>query len=854
MISDLCVPLDSVRSADLQSSGGKGANLGELLHAGFAVPHGFVITTDAYRTVIASLPDGETPTQDGILATTMPTSVRESVLAGYSELGDGPVAVRSSATAEDLPGAAFAGQQDTFLGVIGADQLLDAVRKCWASLWTERAVAYRERLHIDESTVAIAVVVQRLVAAEVAGVMFTADPVTGVREHTIIDSSPGLGEAVVSGLVTPDHALLNEQGTVIERTNGRRESVIISDPAGGTTTLSGDSAPARVAPLDDSELARLAEVGRRIAAHFGRPQDIEWAFIRGEFTILQARPMTALPPAPIRLSHFQRMLGPIILELLPRRPYPLELSFWIKQDVGRLVDGMLKGLAGLSLDFNEVLPSVDAVVQSYVPPVPRPSWAIPAKIFRSLGRTHRDPSGWQDDPLLVRFLSETANLDTLSVADLDWDELLTVPLAAASATDLVTELRVLYLPAAGSATVRLTLLLKMLRLGHLAGDLNADTPTQTSSANSALTSLAATVRDRPALAAAFADLRGAELQHFVETDARATGFRAELDAFLAQFGHRESTSILLLRDPTWIDAPEIVLALVGALVSQSLESPGISEPGDAHGGGEHARARSGSARSGEARSGAARDRVLHSRFVRALGLRRAVSKLMVKAAAGAALREDTHFEATRPMPIVRRTMVEIGARLAESGVIDVPDDVWFLTWPEIQTVRDPDAVTAPGATGAELAAAARRRKDAYAELAGSPLIARSTLYRTKSAAQGALVSGAGAGAGLATGPVRVVHGPEEFGLVRAGDVLVCPSTSPAWTPLFALVCAVVVDNGGLASHAAIVAREYGIPAVMGCGDGTSVLTDGQWVTVDGSRGVVLPHENTPEGNGAAARA
>lgn len=206
------LPLSRLTAADVAVAGGKGANLGELITAGFAVPSGFVVTTDAYRRAVADL---TVPDRDGVLTVDVPPAVRDAVVVAYADLGGGPVAVRSSATAEDLPGAAFAGQQDTFLSVVGDAQVLDAVQRSWASLWTERAIAYRARLGIDTASLAIAVVVQRMVHADHAGVLLAANPVTGAWAQVVIDSNPGLGEAVVAGLVTPDHAVLDVDGRVV---------------------------------------------------------------------------------------------------------------------------------------------------------------------------------------------------------------------------------------------------------------------------------------------------------------------------------------------------------------------------------------------------------------------------------------------------------------------------------------------------------------------------------------------------------------------------------------------------------------------------------------------------------------
>ena len=243
----LVVPLTSVRASDGDRVGGKAANLGELIAAGFPVPPGAVVTTDAYRRALAAsglagsvaavrTADDAARVRTAIEEAAVPPDVAAAVVDAYRDLGEGPVAVRSSATAEDLPGAAFAGQQDTYLGVVGAAEVVDAVRRCWASLWTERAVAYRTHRGVDHAGVEIAVVVQRMVDPEVAGVLFTADPLTGARDRTVVDAAPGLGEAVVSGEVTPEHLVLRDGGaTRPPRSCSRRT------PSAGSRTSAGAS-------------------------------------------------------------------------------------------------------------------------------------------------------------------------------------------------------------------------------------------------------------------------------------------------------------------------------------------------------------------------------------------------------------------------------------------------------------------------------------------------------------------------------------------------------------------------------------------------------------------------------------
>ncbi|MEN3344853.1 MAG: rifampicin phosphotransferase, partial [Arthrobacter sp.] len=307
--AELVLALELLSQDMLPEVGGKAAKLGELARAGLPVPAGFCLTTLAYRRAMA--PAGLEDVQSALIAAApgdlpalaaearrlvlgaeVPADIANAVRAAYAALGaDVAVAVRSSATAEDLPSASFAGQQDTFLNVVGADAVLAAVRQCWASLWTARAVSYRAAQGIDPSTVSLAVVVQRMVDAAVAGVLFTANPVTGRRHEAVIDASPGLGEAVVSGAVNPDHFVLDSAtGKVLERRLGDQD-VVIRPPRGGGTERAAQMGTGSAPSLDDAQLAALELLGRRAELHFGSPQDIEWA-IGGDGVVwlTQSRP------------------------------------------------------------------------------------------------------------------------------------------------------------------------------------------------------------------------------------------------------------------------------------------------------------------------------------------------------------------------------------------------------------------------------------------------------------------------------------------------------------------------------------------------------------------------------------
>ncbi len=800
----LVAALKALGTADLALAGGKGANLGELIRAGFPVPDGFVVTTGAYGVVAPLVPTLDAAdaaaVRAGFEAVTVPEAVRAAILAAYRQLGGGPVAVRSSATAEDLPGAAFAGQQDTYLNVVGEAALIDAVRRCWGSLWTDRAIAYRRQRGIGSAEVSIAVVVQRMVEAETAGVMFTANPVTGDRGQLVVDASGGLGEAVVSGLVTPDHYLLDQRGKVREFTPGRREVVIRSTAGGGVRHDTGETAP--VEKLPGPVLAELARLGTEVAGHFDRPQDIEWAYADGQVRLLQARPMTALPPPPVRLNPIQRRLGSLLLEYIPVRPYPIDMTTWLPDGPAGLMAKVL-GYFGVDNAFEGFLHETDGVADRLVLATPRPTLGLLRMPYRigSLARRY-DPARWTEDPRFAEFLAQVDALAAEDLATMPWSRLVRVPRRALDLIDPIADLRIGYLPRTGLSLVRLMITLRLLGRAPLLMDLLMGARTRTADANRALEALAGRVREDRALHDVVAALDLARLPEFRE-------FHAAFQAFLTEYGHRETESPLLVTPPTWGEAPETVLGLVKVLAAHPPTAVD--------------------------RADQALKELLDQPRLRRPKRRARVERWVAAARAGIAFREDSHFYFTKPQPILRRSLLQIGARLRDAGVLSEPEQVFHLRLAELEAIEDVTTLTAPHREN--LTSLVRRRAAKRDELAGVPLINPAAVFPHRDAGD-ALVSGAPASGGTVTGPVTVIREPSEFTKLDSGDVLVCPYTNPSWTPLFQRAAAVVVDSGGLASHAAIVAREYGIPAVMGTGNGTAVLTDGQVVTVDGTAGRV----------------
>lgn len=811
--------LEDFGAGDLAVAGGKGANLGELLRIGLPVPAGFIISTAGFASMlddtglgsgIRALLDGGAAAHEiraAVGAVAVPAPLAGKILAAYRRLGSGPVAVRSSATAEDLPGAAFAGQQDTFLNVSGEAALLKAVAACWASLWTDRAMAYRARRGIDERGLAMAVVVQEMVPAEVAGVMFSADPVTGRRDRTVLDAAAGLGESVVSGLVTPEHYVLDASGRLRDWSPGGAETVVEAESGGGTRQRPGTVSVGRI--LGRARLAELAGISRRATEHFGTPQDMEWAVAGDKVLVLQSRPMTALPPEPVALNPLQRRVGPFFIEMFQERPYPLDVSGWLRFGIV----GMLQGMAGsIGVRFPsvaEMLPEEDGVVHRLVVPSPRPTLKTLAAPFSVIRRARRhDPATWRNDPRFAAFLAEIEELDARDLGALDWAAVVSFARRTLKATDLLTDLRVSYLPGAFLPQLGLRAMLLVLGKHRLAPALIAGAETQTSRANAALEQLAALARNNAELARAFATLSPQDLLLRLAEGPGYAGFNRRLAVFLREYGHRETVSLVLSSSPTWIDAPAVVLGLVKMLL---VEPPATTN------------------QTGEALESLLRHRALRGRRLRtwALGSVEAARR-------GMGFRQDSHFYLTMALPPLRRALLELGARLRSAGVLDEAHAVFHLRLEELASI-DGGGSLAPG-EAARWHGIVRARSAKREELAGVPLLDLDAAFAPRAPEGNALLRGTPASRGTATGTVRLIRGPEGFGELRAGEILVCPYTNPSWTPLFQRAAAVVVDTGGLGSHTAIVAREYGIPAVMGTRTGTKVLADGDRVTVDGGTG------------------
>jgi pyruvate,water dikinase len=842
----LVAPLSHFGGEDLMPAGGKGANLGELSRAGFEVPPGFIITTMVYDLLLqendlqtrlagflASLqlddPDSVKKVSQQIdkvfQQSSLSLQIVDEVLNAYRELGNGPVAVRSSATAEDLPEAAFAGQQETFLNVIGEQALMKAVHSCWRSLWSERAILYRARQNVDQKAVKLAVVVQKMIVADVAGVMFTVNPVSGARQELIIDANPGLGEAVVSGLVTPDHFVINRSSRrIMEQRLGRKEVIVRAKKDSGTEQVPSTPGSTNTAALSPSAIRKLAQLGLKIEAHYGRPQDIEWAWVQGDskigkFHILQSRPMTALPE-PLKVSGPMRQVLPMLAEMWPTRPYPLDMTTFtgaIERAIGQLLVAML-GKSAPSPD--ESFLEEDGVVVQFKPPQVHPSLSMLFTPWLTLWRTrHYDLARWEADPLLAEFIANARTLEARDLKSLSWTQNIETLHEALALIPGSMELRERYVPRALLGLAGLWLLLALARRSNYFGVLVSGVKTRTTETNQALEDLAQQIRTDSTLRDLFQRTDAQDLQAKLETSQTGQAFLEHFEAFLDQYGHRETS--LTISQPAWKDQPDSVLAILNVLAETQPKQPESYNAWQR-----------------------TRDELLAHSILGMRFLRNSFLRSLTLARCLLQIREDTHFYATMVQPTIRHAALELGRRLVEARGLATPEEMFHLRLDELEALGKPWPPSE--ATLAQLRSLVARRKAKRESLANKPMLDPRLLTNISpgQAGEGVLLQGTPGSPGVASGPARVVHDVSEFGKLRAGDVLVAPVTNPAWTPLFQRAVAVVVDTGGVASHAAIVAREYGVPAVMGTMNGTKELMDGQWVLVDGSLGRVLKAEES----------
>jgi phosphohistidine swiveling domain-containing protein len=860
------IPL-SDPDATLDLVGGKGASLAKLIAAGLPVPEGFHVTTAAYQRFVEenSLQSALMEALEGVelsqpsalervseriqrlfARSQIPPDVANAIVQAYSTLpGAGPaVAVRSSATAEDLPEASFAGQQETYLNVSGAGAVLEATRKCWASLWTARAIGYRARQAISSEGVALAVVVQLLVPAEAAGIMFTANPINGKRDEVAISAAWGLGEAVVGGKVTPDDLIVEKtSGRLLSRETASKEIMTVR-VNGGTEDQPVPENLRQVPVLDDESASELARLGTQIEDLFEMPMDIEWALADGRFAIVQARPITALPepeknfqeqwPMPNPKGQYMRAS---IIDLMPDPLTPLFATMGlsaINHGISVMSADMFNLPAGTFLNLTL---TINGYAYQEVSFSTRQWWLMLTRMVPAFPRMLREGVPYWRDVAHPQYLETTDCWRAKSLSDLSAAELLAGvnDLLGAFAQHLGSLMASTMGPSAGSEMLFTNVYEKLVKR-H--GDPTAPTflmgfDSIPIKGEKALYDLALWCQEQAALAAYLtnnpADQIAAQLNRD-DTPGSVSAelwheFRVRFRDYLDRYGY--SIYDMDFAKPLPMDDPAPLLEMLELFIKGQGKNPYERQQAYVE----------------------RREQAMKSVRARLKGVRRwAFEKTLKWAQSQAPLREDGIAEIGMGYPVLRQMLRELGRRFAEMGAIQQADDIFWLEQPEVEALvrnleRD-ESLDDLTASVQERRALWRARKaltpppqlppgkkymgfDMEAVLAGG-----------EGTAEGNAIKGVAASPGKITGTARVVHGPEDFDQMRPGDVLVASITTPAWTPLFAMASAVVTDVGGPLSHGSIVAREYGIPAVLGTGVATKLVRNGQTITVDGSTGIV----------------
>lgn len=877
----------------LENAGGKGMNLARLSQSGFPVPRAFIISTDAYREFVRanrwlpamlavadelSAADGSALERASVqiraafAAGQIPAETARAISAAYADFAGRPVAVRSSATAEDLPDLSFAGQQDTYLNIVGEARLLEAIISCWSSLWTARAIGYRIRNRIDQSQVALAVVVQEMVQSDASGVLFTANPVTGLRSEAVIDATLGLGEALVAGQVEPDHYVVDTMaGRITGKRLGAKQITTRSRAGGGVETVAEDAGERQA--LTDEQILQLAATGLQIQKDYALPQDIEWAFANGRLYVLQSRAITSLYPLPKASSDplivwfsFGSFQG-ILTAITP-----------LGQDSIRMIAGGAARWFGAPIRYDEneiIVPAGERLWIRITDVLRNPLGFKAVRTFLAFG----EPSVRQilrrlaDEPHIgggsgrlkistirallgfllpiffraARAMHDPENAQARFLSGLEsWSGQ-----PAISATDpfrrLAQRLRftqtslgdTLYILLPRFASVFAPAMLSLNVLTHL----TPGGPEKESDHGFSMTALEIT-RGLPnnvttemdlALWQAAKMIRRDPVSHSTILAADAPGLAARyldgslpqaaqtaITGFMKRYGVRGVGEIDIGR-PRWREEPTAIMqTLQSYLQIQDDMAPDVLFRQGAQAAAAATERLAGQVR--ESRAG-----WLKERIVRAAARR--VRTLM-------GMRETPKFFMIRVMGAARAELLTSGQELAAAGLIEKPEDLFFLHFDELQALADHEVRDWKGVI------AARRRVYERENLRRQ--IPRVLLSDGRAFYEGlgaladtdGVIHGSPVSPGIAEGNVRIVLDPAGTQLLP-GEILVCRGTDPAWTPLFMSAGGLVTEVGGMMTHGSVVAREYGIPAVVGIDQATSRLKNGQRVRIDGTAGEIV---------------
>ncbi|MBB3128195.1 pyruvate,water dikinase [Paenibacillus rhizosphaerae] len=859
-MSSLILGFQEIEKSQLFLVGGKGLHLGELSKiAGIQVPEGFCVTTAGYQQAIAqnetydallhqlSLLSADDRDQIGeisrkirqtITDADIPSDIVEAVTHYLSLFGEEHAyAVRSSATAEDLPHASFAGQQDTYLNIVGTEAILEHIRKCWASLFTDRAVIYRMQNGFDHRQVYLSVIVQKMVFPQASGILFTADPLSGNRKQLSIDASFGLGEALVSGLVSADHYKVQDE-EIIEKRIAAKTLAIYGRKEGGTETRQINPGQQKAQTLTDKHIVQLARIGRQIEAYFGQPQDIEWCLADNTFYIVQSRPITTLYPIPeandqdnhiyLSVGHQQMMTDPI---------KPLGLSFYLlitpapmRTAGGRLFvdiaprltttagrEALLKTLESDPLFIGAIKTIIE---RDFIKLLPNDQTApVPVK------SNSDKPTPFENDPAIVSDLiqrnqaSITAlkqKIQTKSGAEL-FDFIL----------EDIQELRkILFDPqstAVFMSAINATFWInehmnKWLGEKNAADTLSQSVPNNiTSEMGLALLDVADVIRPYPEV---IDYLQHVTEDNFLDELLEFDGGReakAAITDYLSKYGMRCAGEIDITRT-RWSEKPITLVPLILSNIKnfELHESRRKFEQGR--------------------QEALAKEQELLNRLrqlpdgdQKAKETKRMID--LVRNFIG--YREYPKYGWVSRYFVYKQALLKEAKRLVQAGVIHDIEDIYYLTFEELHeavrtNIRDDRTIS--------------KRKGEYKlyeKLTPPRVITSDGEMFTGSYKRGNLpadaILGLPVSSGVIEGRARVILNMEDAAL-EEGDILVTAFTDPSWTPLFVSIKGLVTEVGGLMTHGAVIAREYGLPAVVGVDHATKLIKDGQRIRVNGTEG------------------
>ncbi|MFC6650943.1 phosphoenolpyruvate synthase [Paenibacillus rhizoplanae] len=870
-MGSLILELKELDHAPLRLVGGKGLNLGRLSQMeGIHVPDGFCVTTEGYQEAtrhneayhallerltemqaedqdLAQLMDLSRAIRQTIEESGIPPEVAAAVKQQLSRLGDDQAyAVRSSATAEDLPQASFAGQQDTFLNIVGLDAILEHIRKCWASLFTDRAVIYRKQQGYDHRQVYLSVIVQQMVFPQASGILFTADPVTNNRKLLSIDAGYGLGEALVSGIVSADVYKVRDENIVEQRISSKKLAVYAL-PEGGTEIRQLNPVQQEAQTLTEPQIVQLARIGRHIEASFGTPQDIEWCLADNTFYIVQSRPITTLYPIPdsgdsenrayISVGHGQMMtdaMKPLGLSFhLMVTPAPMRVAgarlfvdvtaYLASPARQTIIDTLGKSDPLVKDALLTILEREDFIqMQSAPTPVPGPAANKPGK------PVPEDQDPLSSDPAIV---TELIKNNEASVEEL---KQVIQGKSGAALLDFIREdikeLKRLLFDPRSTAVFMAAMAASAWLNEHLKewlGEINAaDTLSQsvdnniTSAMGLALLDVADVIRPCPQVIDYLQQHAhdGDFLTGLLPIEGGQAAYAALIE-YLGKYGMRCTGEIDITRT-RWSENPAILIPMILSNIRQFAPGAGRQK------------FQQGLKEAREKEKGIIeRLRLLPDGEDKVRETRQRIELLRNYIG----YREYPKYGMVSRYLVYKQAMMKEAERLVQAGSIHDKEDIFYLQFEELYeadrtAVFDDELI--------------KKRKDEFklAEKLTPPRVITSEgeilsgRYRREDLPPNAL-AGLPVSTGVIEGRARVILNMEEADL-EEGDILVTSYTDPSWTPLFVSIKGLVTEVGGLMTHGAVIAREYGLPAVVGVEHATRRIQDGQRIRVDGSAGYV----------------